>query len=122
MSGSIVIENHSFLRFADVRTGNDSLLCMSNNTDCCTEDNANWFLPGSTIPLTTISSPYSVSRSSTEQRNVALIRSGGGINRDDDDGLYRCKIIGTDGTIQMLYVWLDAGTEGKHNIAISLSA
>ena len=113
---NVEIENHSFLRFADVTTGDNALLCVSDNTNCCTGDNANWFLPGSTTPLTTSSSPYSVTRSTTAPRNVALRRSGdgGGADSDDDDGLYRCEIIDTDGNIHMLYVWLDTGSQGNH--------
>ena len=50
-----------------------------------------------------------MTRNSTAPRHVALMRDDGpvGIDRDDDDGLYRCEIIGTDGTTQMLYVWMD---------------
>ena len=114
MHNDVEIENHSFLRFSDVATGDNALLCVSDNTDCCTEDNANWFLPGSTTPLTTSSSPYSVTRSSTAPRNVALMCSGGGTDTENDDGLYHCEIIGTDGTIQLLYFWLDNGTGGKY--------
>ena len=111
----MVIENHSFLRFSDVTNEDDVniLLCVSDNTECCTEDNANWFLPGSTTPLTTSSSPYSVSRSSNDPRHVRLRRGSGGTNRDNNDGLYRCEIIGTDGNAHMLYVWLDSDNEGK---------
>ena len=108
------IKNHSFLRFLDVSTGGNALLCMSNNPECCTEDNANWFVPGSTTPLTTSSSPYSVSRSTTAPGNVALIRNSlSGADRDDNDGLYRCEIIDIDGSTQMLFVWLDAASQGK---------
>ena len=114
MLGDDKIENHSFLRFNDVRTGSP-LLCVSDNTDCCTEDNANWFLPGSNTPLTTSSSPYSVSRSTNASRYVALMRSTGfdGADRDDDDGLYRCEIIDTDESTKVLYVWLDANEQGN---------
>ena len=117
MLRGVVIENHSFLPFM-VLNGGSLLLCVSDNPDCCTEDNANWFLPGSTTPLTTSSSPYSVSRSTPASRNVALMRKkeGGteiGIDHDDDDGLYRCEIIDTDGNTQMLYVWMDIQNEGK---------
>ena len=112
--GGYEIENHSFLRFLDVTTEDGALMCVSDNTDCCTEDNANWFRPDSTTALTMTSSPYFVTRSSTDsQRNVALNRVDGGAT-DDDDGLYHCDIIGTDGSTQMLYVWLDRGSEGKH--------
>ena len=114
MSGDLEIENHSFLRFFDVTTGDNALLCVSDNTDCCTVHNANWFLPGSISPLTTSSSPYSVSRNTTVPRYVALMRSGSGADRDNDDGLYRCEIIDIDGNIQMLYFWMDAGSEGKY--------
>ena len=87
---------------------------MSDNPDCCTEDNANWFRPGSDNALTNSSSPYSVSRSSTDQRNVALMRDREtGNNPDDDDGLYRCEMIDTDGDTQILYVWMDADFGGK---------
>ena len=108
-----IIENHSYLPFL-VLNGGNSILCESDNPDCCTGDNANWFLPGSTTPLTTSSSPYSVTRSSTAPRNVALRRGSGGTDRDDDDGLYRCEIIDTDGTTQMLYVWMDIDVEGRY--------
>ena len=116
MLGDNEIENHFFLRFSDVGTGNNALLCVSDNTDCCTEANANWFLPGSDMPLPTSSSPnpYSVTRSTTDPRHVRLRRGSGGADRDNDDGLYRCEIIDTDGNIQMLYVWLDRGSEGKY--------
>ena len=108
------VENHSYLPFR-VLNGGHKIQCVSDNPDCCTENNANWFLPGSTTPLTTSSSPYSVSRSSTAPRYVALMRDEGrnGIDRDDDDGLYRCEIIDTDENIQMLYVWMDIDIEGK---------
>ena len=110
-----VIENHAFLPFFYLN-GGSLLLCVSDNPDCCSEDNANWFLPGSTTPLTTSSSPYSVTRSSTAPRHVALMRDEGvdGIDRDDDDGLYRCEIIDTNGTTQILFVWLDADVEGRY--------
>ena len=108
MLGNDEIENHSFLQFNDVHTGSP-LLCVSDNTDCCTEDNANWFLPGSTTPLTTSSSPYSVARSANTPRHVALMRSMGhdGADRDDDDGLYRCEIADTDESIRCcMFGWM----------------
>ena len=111
------IENHSFLRFGDVINGDKALLCVSNNTDCCTEDNANWFHPGFTTALTTSSRPYYVERTTTAPRNVALIRTNMDLHnaaQDANDGLYCCEIIDTDGNIQMLYIWLDRGSEGKH--------
>ena len=113
------VENHAFLPFF-VLNGHSLLLCVSNSTDCCTEDNANWFLPGSTTALTNSSSPYSVSRSSTDPRYVALRRDEDvdGVDRNDDDGLYRCEIIDTDGNIQMLYVWMDieSPVDGKYYV------
>ena len=109
------IENHSFLDFPDVNNNDQVLLCVSDNPDCCTEDNANWFRPGSTTPLPTSSSPspYSVTRSTTDPRHVRLRRGSGGFDPNDDDGLYRCEIIDTEGNTQMLYVWLDVDTQGK---------
>ena len=110
-NGVTIIENHSFLRFHDVGTGDNALLCVSDNPECCTEANANWFLPGSTTPLTGSSYPYFVSRSTTAPRNVALMR-GGFVY--DHDGLYHCEIIDTDGTTRMLYFWLDYGSQGRY--------
>ena len=117
-TGNMIFENDFFLRFFDIRTGSNSLLCVSDNTECCTEDNANWFLPGSTTPLNTTSSPYSVSRSTDDPRNVALMRLSGvpgdiGDDPNEDDGLYCCEIIGIDGSTRRLYVWLDSNAEGK---------
>ena len=115
MNNGMDIENHSFLPFL-VLNGGGTILCVSDNPECCTEDNANWFLPGSTTALNTSSSPYSVVRSSTVPKSVALRRdsSGDGIHRDDDDGLYRCEIIDIGGSTKILYVWLDIDVEGKY--------
>ena len=107
------IENHSFLPFFAMN-GGITIACVSDNPKCCTEDNANWFLPGSTTALTTTSSPYSVARNTNNLRNVALIREwSAGNDQHDDDGLYHCEIIGTDGSIHKLYVWLDSDVGGK---------
>ena len=115
MSNGVAIENHSFLKFTDVATGDNALMCMSENTECCTTDNANWYLPGSDSPITTTEEPgYFVTRGSNY---VALNRESGDT---DVDGLYRCEILGTDGNIQKLYVWLDHGSQGR-NCRMSLS-
>ena len=112
MYDGVEIENHSFLPFRVLNSGH-TILCVSDNSDCCTEANANWFLPGSTTALTTSSFPYFVIRNTTAPKSVRLSRSIGGVDRDDNDGLYHCEIIGTDGSTQMLYVWLDSGGQGK---------
>ena len=41
------------------------------------------------------------------------MRVGG---NDNNDGLYRCEVIDIDGNAQMLYVWLDGGSQGKYHV------
>ena len=97
-------QNNSCVSLEDIGEGNDSLLCVTKYTACCTCDFtgtlASWFFPnGTKIPINeTSGEPWDFYRTSS-YRVVGLNRRRNGV-----DGIYRCEIPDSMNVTQTIYI------------------
>ena len=102
-------QNNSNVILENIGEGDDALLCITNLTDCCHQNNTggpvlgNWFFPNGTEVSS--SGEMFITRG---QRVVRLNR-----RRDGVEGIYRCEIPDATNVNQTLYIGLYSATTGE---------
>ena len=107
--GGAVLKNNSFVFRGSIGEGqDDSLHCVTNNSECCSNGQGNWYDEGG----------YEVHQGSDGNsdlyvtrgpRVVYLNRRTGG-----STGLWRCDIPDSNGAQQSLYIYLGTPFTGIH--------
>ena len=94
----------------DIGVDDTALLCITNQTACCRQENrcvlGNWFFPNETrVPSLGITRDLYRTRG---QMMVKLHRRRGG-----EDGIYRCEIHDSINVIQGIYIGVYAASTGE---------
>ena len=107
--GSSVLKNNSFVLRRSIGEGqDDSLRCVTDNSECCTNGQGNWYDErGDEVHQGSDgNSDLYVTRG---QRVVYLNnRTGGSI------GLWRCDVPDSNGVQQSIYIYLGTADKGVH--------
>ena len=86
---------------------NDSLHCVTDNSDCCTNGQGNWY----------DETGGEVQQGSDENTTLYVIRGDGVIylnrkNKGGSSGMWRCDIPDSNGVNQCIYIYLGTRTSG----------
>ena len=102
-----VLKNNSFVFRRDISEGqNDSLHCVTDNSDCCNNGQGNW---------------YDVTGGEVQQgpdgdSNLYVTRGDGVVylnrRRGGQSGMWRCDIPDSNGVQQSIYIYLGTGITG----------
>ena len=106
-----VLANNSFIFRGNIGEGqNDSLHCVTDNSDCCNNEQGNW---------------YDVKGGEVHQRsdgdtNLYVTRGDGVVylnrRRGGQSGMWRCDIPDSNGVQQSIYIYLGISTTGNYTI------
>ena len=107
--GDVLVNNSFILRGAPVHIGeghNDSLHCVTDNSDCCSNGEGNWYdeTGGEVQYRSDGDSTLYVTR---EDGVVYLNRKTGGRS-----GMWRCDIPDSNGVLQSIYIYLGTPMTG----------
>ena len=88
--------NNSVVTLTDIGEGENGLMCLSNNTICCSDDTSDWFLPNTNKIQTQhmIFVDRGPNRVRLNQRNNASLPAG----------IYNCSILNTSNIRQNIYI------------------
>ena len=107
--GDVLVNNSFIVRGAPVNIGeghNDSLHCVTDNSDCCRNEEGNWYnQTGGEVQQGSVGdSTLYVTRGDGV---VYLNRRTGG-----SSGMWRCDIPDSNGVLQSIYIYLGTPTTG----------
>ena len=107
--GGNVLINNSFVFRGSIGGGqDDSLRCLTNNSECCTNGHGNWYDERGD-EVRQVSDGDSDLYVTREQKVAYLNRRGGG-----RVGLWRCDIPDSNGVQQSIYIYLGNLSSGIH--------
>ena len=108
--GDVLVNNSFIVSGAPVHIGeghNDSLHCVTDNSDCCSNGEGNW---------------YDVTGGEVQQgpvgdSNLYVTRGDHGViyinrRRVGSSGMWRCDIPGNNGVLQIIYIYIGTPTTG----------
>ena len=108
--GDVLVNNSFIVRGLEKGIGegrNDSLHCVTNNSDCCSNGEGNWY----------DETGGDVQQGSDGTSNLYVTRGDGVVylNRKDggSSGMWRCDIPDSNGVQQSIYIYLGTPTTGK---------
>ena len=90
------INNDSFVSAGDIGAGNDALLCLTNNTNCCVQpmEFGNWIFPNETLVDSFTDNGGSVDNDFfSRSRGESVVRLNR-YNNPSERGLFRCVLLG----------------------------
>ena len=110
--------NHGYLLLENIGEGGNALLCITNNTACCSRAQVpgegilgNWYYPNGTVVPNLLINNQSLQWGFYRNRGprvVRMHRRRGGVT-----GIYRCEIPDANGVYQRMYVGLYTGNTGE---------
>ena len=97
------IPDHAVIRLGYIRVDqNDSVHCVTNNTDCCENNQeAGWYYPNGTQLSTNESG---VAFYSTKGQGEVRLNRKPGQGSPEDAGIYHCELPDASGVTQFRYV------------------
>ena len=101
--------NGSAVLLTGIGEGNNSLLCLTNNTQCCRgSDNPSgggfgeWYFPDGTL----VPDGQDANRSIYRNRDTSVVRLNRRNNATSPTGVYRCEVPDASGTNQTISITL----------------
>ena len=98
----------------DIGEGYDALHCLTDLITCCKgADGAaagEWFLPGQTSPVVSISAPSAGTESFVRSRGPGAVLLNRRTSAMGPTGLLTCQVPDGSGMERTLYIGLDSGT------------
>ena len=102
-----VLVNNSFIRRPNIGEGhNDSLHCVTNNSDCCSNEEGNWYNATGEV------------EQGSDRNNSLYVTRGDGVvylhyRAGGHSGMWRCDIPDSNGTtLQSIYIYLGTHITG----------
>ena len=116
--GDVLVNNSFIVRGAPANIGeghNDSLHCVTDNSDCCTNGQGNWY----------DETGGEVQQGSDGDSDLYVTRGDGVVylnrkNRGGSSGMWRCDILDSNGVQQSIYIYLGTPTSGIALIVLQL--
>jgi len=103
------LPNNSFIRRGGIGEGNNSLKCLTDNTDCCS-DAGNW----------TDENGGAVHQGASGANKIYVTRGDGVVSlnriKGGSPGMWRCDIPDSSGVMQSIYIY--TGVEGNDKGAL----
>ena len=91
--------NNSVVSSTDIGDSASALLCLTDNVTCCSDSDANWYLPSSeTVQSTSYTDPIYLVR----ERNVVRLNKKN--NATLPSGVFGCAIPDANGQLQNIYI------------------
>ena len=103
-----VLVNNSFIRRGNIGEGhNNSLHCVTDNSDCCSNGEGNWY----------DETGGEVQQGSLGDSDRVYVTRGDGVvylnrRRGGSSGMWRCDIPDSNGTLQSIYIYLGTPETG----------
>ena len=105
----VLVNNTFIVRGAPVHIGeghNDSLNCVTDNSDCCSNGEGNWY----------DETGGEVQQGSVGNSNLYVTRGNGVVylnrRRGGSSGMWRCDIPDSNGVLQSIYIYLGTSETG----------
>ena len=101
-----VLENNSYIRRTNIGEGhNDSLHCVTDNSDCCNNTESNWYNATGEV------------EQGSDRNNSLYVTRGNGVvylnyRRGGRSGMWRCEVPDSNGTLQSIYIYLGTHITG----------
>ena len=109
--GDVLVNNSFIVRGAPVHIGeghNDSLHCVTDNSDCCSNGESNWYNE----------TGGEVQQEPDGDSNLYVTRGDGVVylnrRRGGSSGMWRCDIPDSNGVQQSIYIYLGTPTTGVY--------
>ena len=105
--GGVLANNSYILRGAPIHIGeghNDSLHCVTDNSDCCSNGEGNWYdETGGEV------------QQGSDGDSTLYVTRGDGVNRrrGGSSGMWRCDIPDNNGVLQKIYIYLGTPDTGE---------
>ena len=111
--------NNSVLNLTDIGEGDNALLCLTGNAQCCrASDSTNdvlpgeWYLPnGSLVP-----DGVDASRDIFRNRGPSVVRLNRRNNATSPTGVYRCEVPDASATNRSVFIGVNSnGNQGRYS-------
>ena len=102
----IVLVNNSYILWPNIGEGhNDSLHCVTDNSDCCSNGEGNWYDRTGEV------------EQGPDRNNSLYVTRGDGVvylnrRRGGSSGMWRCDIPDSNGVLQSIYIYLGTPMTG----------
>ena len=101
-----VLENNSFIHRGNIGEGhNDSLHCVTDNSDCCSNGEGNWY-----------NATGEVQQGSDRNNNLYVTRGNGVVylnyRKGGSSGMWRCEVPDSNDVQQSIYIYLGTHITG----------
>ena len=96
------------MTLTDIGEAVNGLMCLTSNTECCSKDNSDWFLPNVTAEGM-IFADRGPNRVRLNRRNNATLHTG----------IFRCSILNTRNTRQDIYIGVYPLGSGEGVVRVS---
>ena len=101
--GGITYPNNTIVLLEDIGEGDNALLCVSNNTDCCGDSSS--FRGEFLYPNGTVVPVHSADHSSYRNRGPGFVRLNQRANAVNPQlGRYHCEILDDTDSVQLLFI------------------
>ena len=113
--------NNSIITFREIGVESDSMLCVTNNTECCRKgDNANgmtalgnWYYPDESDIKPESTNPI------YKNRGPSVVRLHRKQNVSNPSGIYYCIIPDGNGTNQSIFIGVYSMEQGESEMCIN---
>lgn len=115
--GEQTFSPNDIVNMNDIGSGENGLIAVSTHSSCCSSV-GNWFLPGSSTPITEDTS--SVAFYVTRNENGELVLNRGNFPATSE-GLFRVEIPNAAGDLTDVYIglYLDTGGRWRYHIGVA---
>ena len=108
LKGDVLVNNSYVFRPSIGEGHNDSLHCVTDKSDCCSNGEGNWYNATGEV------------EQGSDRNNSLYVTRGDGVvylnyRRGGHSGMWRCDIPDSNGTLQSIYIYL-----GTHITGVSL--
>ena len=119
-------QNNSLVTLDNIGEGDDALLCLTDNTACCSRAQSpgmvnlgDWYYPNGTGVVNSIVALPDVQWEFYRNRGQSVVRLNrrrGGVN-----GIYHCEVPDTTGVNQTIYIGVYTANTGKwHSCSVQM--
>ena len=116
-------QNNSVVTLEDIGEGNDALLCITDQCNCCRPPHTggvgsaigNWFFPnGTRVPSESLVPSVGKQWDFYRNRGWSVVRLNR--RRGGEEGIYRCEIPDTANVIQSIYIGVYTASTGEPSL------
>ena len=103
--GDVLVNNSYILRFRIGEGHNDSLHCVTDKSDCCSNGEGNWYNATGGV------------KQGSDRNNSLYVTRGNGVvylnyRKGGSSGMWRCEVPDSNGVQQSIYIYLGTHITG----------